>query len=979
MSKVQQQPEPSDERVQQDAAESVSGSDTLSDELFSAGQQFLEQMYDHYRRAPEQIPEAWRGYFESLEAEGGEERHREILNRMRPAVAFTARGIVSAPAGEEAASRPRLSADIEHPSKALYLIHAYRVHGHLHADIDPLKLNPRPPAPELDLAYYGLSEQDLQTPFPTGDLAARRTLPLGEILEILEQTYCGHIGPEFMHITDSARKHWLQERLESIRSTPDYDADTRRHIFGRIMHAEEFERFLHTRYVGQKRFSLEGGESLIPMLDMLIQQAGSHGTREIILGMAHRGRLNVLANIMGKSLSDIFSEFEGTQLEEVAKGQGDVKYHLGFSTDVHTPGGIVHVSLGFNPSHLEIITPVVLGSVRARQCRRKDKARREVIGVLVHGDAAFAGQGVVAESLELSKLRGFRVGGTIHIVVNNQIGFTVNPFDARSSTYCTDIAKIVNAPILHVNGDDPEACCLAMEIAVEYRNHFHEDVVIDLVCYRRHGHNEADAPEVTQPVMYRRIAEHPTLEQLYRDRLIADGILSMEDAEAMVRTYRECLDQVRRAKDRRPPAPVNSLQGRWQGFVAESGEEPDTRVDAATLADLARRVHRLPAGFSLHPKVEKIYEGRIQMMDGKQPVDWGCGEAMAYATLVHEGGWVRLTGEDSGRGTFFHRHAVVYDQKSGKGIIPLRQVENGPLSHFIVVDSMLSEMAVMAYEYGYSVAEPRALVIWEAQYGDFANVGQVVIDQFIAAGESKWSRMSGLVLWLPHGYEGQGAEHSSARLERYLQLCAENNMQVVYPTTPAQLFHLLRRQLRGRMRKPLIMMGPKSMLRQKLSFSSLSDFTDGAFQPVIGEVDREIQPSRTRRLLLCSGKVYYDLLAARRKQGISDIGIARIERLYPFPYDELKLVTAEFAATDEIVWVQEEPLNQGAWFQIEHCLERCLHASQHLHRLTRPAAAAPAVGSARRHKREQETLVRLALAPGKVANGFEDVNHDAEE
>ncbi len=933
-----------------------------AEEFFGAGSDYLEQLFEQYRSDPDSVPEAWRTYFSDM-ADGAQASHRRMLARMappRPAIAGTVRTAVT---------------DIEHPSKALYLIHAYRVHGHLHADLDPLRLHPRKASPELDLAYYGLSEQDLDQVFPTGDLAGPAQMPLSGIVELLEQTYCGHIGPEFMHITDSARKHWLQERLEKVRSRPDYDTDTRRHIFGRIMHAEEFERFLHTRYVGQKRFSLEGGESLIPMLDVLIQEAGGSGTKEIILGMAHRGRLNVLANIMGKSLADIFSEFEGAQLEEVAHGQGDVKYHLGFSSDVRTPDGIVHVSLGFNPSHLEIITPVVLGSVRARQCRRKDKARREVMGVLVHGDAAFAGQGVVAESLELSKLRGFKVGGTIHIVVNNQIGFTVNPFDARSSTYCTDIAKIVNAPILHVNGDDPEACCLATEIAVEYRNHFHEDIVIDLVCYRRHGHNEADAPEVTQPVMYRRIAGHPTIEQLYRDRLIADGVLGEADSEAMITTYRECLDKVRRARDRAAPSPVNSLQGRWAGFVRDGAGEPDTTVSGEKLAELVRRVHRLPAGFSLHPKVEKIYESRIQMMDGKQPVDWGCGEAMAYASLVHEGGWVRLSGEDSGRGTFFHRHAVVYDQKTGRSMIPLRNVENGELSHFIVVDSMLSEMAVMAYEYGYSVAEPRALCIWEAQYGDFANVGQVVIDQFIAAGESKWNRMSGLVLWLPHGYEGQGAEHSSARLERYLQLCAENNMQVVYPTTPAQLFHLLRRQLMGRMRKPLIMMGPKSMLRQKLSFSTLDDFTSGGFRPVLGEVDANVQPSRTRRLLLCSGKVYYDLLAWRRERDVTDVAIARIERLYPFPYDELKQVTAGFAATDEIVWVQEEPLNQGAWFQIEHCLERCLHASQSLYRLARPAAASPAVGSAKRHRQEQESLVDLAFAPGKVRNGFDAVNH----
>jgi len=934
----------------------------LQDDLFSSGNEYIEQLFEQYRHDPASLPAQWQAYFAGVspDASDAAPSHSEMLARMVPTGVARAPGPVARATAAAASSHN----DIEHPSKALYLIQAYRMHGHMHADLDPLKLNPRRPSPELDLAYYGLSAADMDKSFPTGDLAAARQLPLRDIVALLEETYCGHIGPEFMHITDSARRHWIQERLERVRSKPDYDTDTRRHIFGRIMHAEEFERFLHTRYAGQKRFSLEGGESLIPMLDVLIQESGSNGTKEIIMGMAHRGRLNVLANIMGKSMAEIFSEFEGTKLEDAAQGQGDVKYHLGFSSDVLTPGGVVHVSLGFNPSHLEIITPVVLGSVRARQCRRRDKARREVLGVLIHGDAAFAGQGVVAESLELSKLRGFRVGGSIHIVVNNQIGFTVNPFDARSSNYCTDIAKIVNAPILHVNGDDPEACCLATEIAVEYRNHFREDIVIDLICYRRHGHNETDSPEVTQPVMYRRIGEHPTIEQLYRDKLVEHRIMTKEDSEAMVETYRDGLDKLRRA-DRPAPSPANSLQGRWEGFVREGAEEPDTAVTAKTLAELARTVHRLPAEFSLHARVEKIYEGRIQMMDGHQPIDWGCGETMAYATLVDEGGWVRLCGEDSGRSTFFHRHAVVYDQKTGKAMIPLRQVENDDLSHFTVIDSMLSEMAVLGYEYGYSVAEPRALCIWEAQYGDFANVAQVVIDQFIAAGESKWNRMSGLVLWLPHGYEGQGAEHSSARLERFLQLCAENNLLVVYPSTPAQLFHLFRRQLLGKMRKPLIMMAPKSMLRQKLSFSSLEDFTSGGFKPVIGETDAAIQPSRTRRLLLCSGKVYYDLLEERNLKGITDVAMVRIERLYPFPYDELKQVTADFASTHEIVWVQEEPLNQGAWFQIEHCIDECLHAGQNLYRLTRPAAASPAVGSAKRHKMQQDNLVELAFAEGR--------------
>ena len=931
--------------------------DTISDDLFSVDSVYLEALHAQYLKQPETIAPQWAAYFSELDdaSDSAHNSHQAMLEKMRPV-----------PCAQEQfaddVSAPAKSAqyDIEFPSRAMYMIQAYRMHGHLHAELDPLKLNPRPASPELDLAYYGLTDADLEGVFPTGDLTGDSPMPLKNIIALLQQTYCGHIGPEFMHITNSARRHWIQSRLERIRSKPSYDSDARRHIFGRVMHAEEFERFLHTRYVGQKRFSLEGGESLIPMLDTLIQHAGSNHAKEIILGMAHRGRLNVLANIMGKSIADIFSEFEGGQFEDDVQGQGDVKYHLGFSTDVQTPGGVVHLSLAFNPSHLEIITPVVLGSVRARQCRRQDKARREVMSVLLHGDAAFAGQGVVAESLELSKLRGFRTGGTIHIVVNNQIGFTVNPHDARSSTYCTDIAKIVQAPILHVNGDDPEACCLATEIAVEYRNTFHEDIVLDLICYRRHGHNEADAPEVTQPLMYHRISNHPTVGVIYRDRLIQDGVISNHDYHAMVSTYRDCLDKVRRNKERAAPNPVNSLQGRWEGYISDHAEEPDTAVDGTKLAQLARKVHRLPAEFSLHAKVEKIFDGRIQMMDGNQPIDWGCGEAMAYATLVHEGHWVRLSGEDSGRGTFFHRHAVVYDQKTGKPFVPLRQTENGPLSHFLVVDSMLSEMAVLGYEYGYSIAEPRALVIWEAQYGDFANVAQVVIDQFIAAGETKWSRMSGLVLWLPHGYEGQGAEHSSARLERYLQLCAEDNMQVAYPTTPAQLFHLFRRQLLSRMRKPLILMAPKSMLRNKASFSSLDDFTCGQFEPVLPESDTAI--ANVRRVLLCSGKVYFDLLGERKKRGLDDIAIVRLERLYPFPSTALRQQLQIYSTAAEVFWVQEEPQNQGAWLSLNSPIRQVLFKAQKIYGVTRPESAAPAVGSIKRHKHELATLLDRALS-----------------
>ncbi|RMH51772.1 MAG: 2-oxoglutarate dehydrogenase E1 component [Zetaproteobacteria bacterium] len=922
----------------------------VDDDLLGAGADYLERLYSDWRHDAAAVAPPWRRLFAGLgAADADAAEHARTLARMQEAFRRSICPPVTAGAG---------TFDIEYPSRAIYLIHAWRVHGHLQADLDPLRLNPPKPSPELELGYYGLSEADLDVEFPTGDLPGPARQPLSAIIATLERTYCGHIGPEFMHITDSARKHWLQQRLESVQSTPRFSDEVRMRIYSMVMRAEGFEQFLHTRYVGQKRFSLEGGESLIAMLDHLITHAAGCGVRELILGMAHRGRLNVLANILGKSLSEIFAEFEGVVTADAAHGAGDVKYHLGFSSDLETSRGRVHLSLAFNPSHLEIITPVVLGSVRARQCRRRDKERRQVMSVLVHGDAAFAGQGVVAESLNLSKLRGFRTGGTIHIVVNNQIGFTVNPFDARSTTYCTDIAKMVQAPILHVNGDDPEACCLAVEIAMDYRHRFREDIVIDLVCYRRHGHNESDAPDVTQPLMYRRIAEHPTTHELYRRRLIADGLLDEAGAKAMWQHYRERLERIRREKDRLPVPRHDTLSGRWSGFVSSGATEPETAVPEERLRALVRRAHQLPEGFALHPRVRRIFDQRLAMAEGRMPVDWGAAENMAYATLIDDGGWIRLTGQDSGRGTFFHRHAIVYDQKSGKGFIPLRQLERGELSHFIVVDSMLSELAVMAYEYGYSLAEPRALVIWEAQYGDFANNGQVVIDQFIAAGESKWERMSGLVLWLPHGYEGQGAEHSSARLERYLQLCAEENMQVVAPTTPAQLFHLLRRQFHINTRKPLVLMGPKSLLRNRASFSDLSAFSHGRFQPVIPEQDPAHDPAVCRRLLLCSGKVYYDLVAARED---ASVGIVRLERLYPFPAEELRAILAGYPRAEQVVWVQEEPFNQGAWFEINSSIRQVLDPHQRLGCVARPALAAPAVGSAVRHKEEQETVVRRAL------------------
>jgi len=932
-------------------------------ELFAAGGAWAESLYEQWLERPDSLADAWKAVFEAISDEDDDAMtHRQVLEDMRVQARHLTLNCGSVPSCDE------FSFNVEYPSRAIYLIHAWRARGHLQAQLDPLHLHTPPSSPDLELGYFGLSENDLHAVFPTGDFNGSAPMTLAEILSRLKCTYAKHVGPELMHISDTARQHWLRNILEKSQSTASFDAQARLRIYKDILYAEEFEHFLHKRYVGQKRFSLEGGESLIPMLNVLIQKAGETGVKEVILGMAHRGRLNVLANVMGKSLSEIFADFEGDDVVDTEIGAGDVKYHMGFSSDIDTRSDArVHLSLAFNPSHLEIITPVLLGSVRARQCRRRDTAKRQVLPVLVHGDAAFAGQGVVAESLNLSGLSGFRTGGSIHIVVNNQIGFTTNPFDSRSTLYCTDIAKMVQAPILHVNGDDPDACCMVMELAMEYRNRFRSDIVIDLVCYRRRGHNEADAPEVTQPLMYHRIQQHPTLKTIYRQQLIQDGVMTEAEAEALSSDYQVCLDRLRRQKHHKPPQ-WNSLQGRWLGYQRYADTEPKTAVDAVTLALLAVRAHAIPEGFHLHKRVGKIYNSRLQMMRGEEAIDWGCAEAMAYATLVNQGGWVRLSGQDSGRSTFFHRHAVVYDELTGKSFVPLKQVENGETSHFIVVDSMLSELAVMGFEYGYSVAEPRAMMIWEAQYGDFANGAQVVIDQFVAAGESKWKRMSGLVLWMPHGYEGQGAEHSSARLERFLQLCAEDNIQVAYPTTPAQLFHLLRRQWLINSRKPLILMGPKSLLRLKASYSQLTDFSEGQFYPVLGEVDATIEPALCSKVLICSGKVYYDLLAGRQDRENSQVAIIRLERLYPFPNDVMLAELSKYEAASQVVWVQEEPENQGAWFQIKHYLKRVLLPQQRLSHVSRQALAAPAVGSHERHAREQQEIVELAFSEGmKVA------------
>ncbi len=762
-----------------------------------------------------------------------------------------------------------------------------------------------------------------------------------------------------MYITDTAQKRWIQQRLEGCGATPHHPTPTRKHILERIVAGAGLEEYLHTKYVGQKRFSLEGGESLIPLMDELIQNAGSQGIKEAVIGMAHRGRLNVLVNVLGKKPRELFSEFEGKHAAD--NGSGDVKYHQGFSSDLDTPGGPVHVALAFNPSHLEIINPVVEGSVRARQERRQDKDHNQVLPILIHGDAALSGQGVVMETLNLSQTRGFTTGGTVHVVMNNQIGFTTSdPLDSRSTSYCTDVAKLLQAPIFHVNGDDPEAVVFITRVALDYRMTFKKDVVVDLICYRRHGHSEADEPAVTQPMMYQKIRSHRKVREIHRERLIEDGVLTAEEAEQMERDYQQKLEN-----DEVVARPIltdyrTAHAVHWSNYSGGHWAVPVTTAVAKT--DLGRLLGELtmaPEGFKLHPGVEKIMNARRRMARGEQALDWGAAETLAYATLLENGYAVRLSGQDSGRGTFFHRHAVLHNQENGGRYIPLQNISDEQ-PQFLVIDSLLSEEAVLGFELGYSASDPETLVIWEAQFGDFANNAQVVIDQFISSSVSKWQRYSGLVLFLPHGYDGQGPEHSSARLERYLQLCAEDNIQVCYPSVPAQMFHMLRRQMLRPYRRPLVVMSPKSLLRHKLSTSTLDDLAEGGFQTVIDETD-PMEPEEVKHIVLCSGKVYFDLLEGRRSRELKDTAIVRLEQLYPFPSDELMRFLDRYTEARTLRWVQEEPWNQGAWFYMHPHLKRCLRPNQTLDCATRPESASPAVGYLHKHIEQQKRLVNEAF------------------
>ena len=913
---------------------------------------YLEQLYEQYLQQSDGVPEALSAYFDELPGEQPEETlHTVTREQFKQHMHHGSRRGDSSAGSEEAEKQVRV----------LQYINAHRFLGHFEAEVNPLGHTKKLSISELTLDHHGFNESDLSRPFNIGSLhGSTPEMTLGEIRQLLRRTYCGSIGAQFMHIISTANKRWIQQRLESAAGDWGVTDQERKALLLSLTEAETLERYLHHKYVGQKRFSLEGGESLIPMLDTLVNHASGMGVEEVVLGMAHRGRLNVLVNILGKAPASLFKEFEG----KVDHGgrTGDVKYHMGFACDRNTPHGPIHLTMAFNPSHLEIVGPVVEGAVRARQDRRKGGGD-DVLPVVIHGDAAFAGQGVVMETLNMSETRGYRTYGTIHIVVNNQIGFTTSSkIDARSTHYCSDVAKMVGAPVFHVNGDDPEAVAFITQVAMDYRREFHEDVVIDLYCYRRHGHNEADEPAATQPMMYQKIRALPTTRELYCRKLVEAGVLEASECEYMVESYRN------RLEDGEPTVPsllhpddVNRPHAaNWAQYSDGVWDEPVVSgMDRERFVRLGSAVADLPDALRVNGRVSKIYADRLRMSIGDQSLDWGFCENLAYAALLEEGYAVRISGEDCGRGTFFHRHAVVHDQENGEPYTPLQHMAAGQ-PPFHVIDSLLSEEAVLAFEYGYATTEPDTLVIWEAQFGDFANGAQVVIDQFITSGEQKWGRLSGLVMFLPHGFDGQGPEHSSARLERYLQLCAQENIQVCVPSTPAQTFHMIQRQMLRRYRKPLVVMTPKSLLRHPMCISSADEVMNGRFETVMDESD-ELNREEVERIVLCSGKVYYDLLEKRRSSSSNRVAILRVEQLYPFPHYDLERLLDCYPNYQQLVWCQEEPLNQGAWFMVNPLLQLLVKEGAVLHNVGRPASAAPAVGSFHIHKQQQQDLVEAAL------------------
>jgi 2-oxoglutarate dehydrogenase E1 component len=932
--------------------------------LNGANAAFIAALYARFLEEPDAVDASWRRFFAELADDAP-----ALIAELRgpswaaPPPAAAAPADIGPTADAEALRRATSDS-----ISALQLVRAYRVRGHLEAELDPLGLDNRRPQPDLDYRSYGFAEADLDREIYINNLFGRERAPLRDIVAILRATYCGRIGVEYMHIQVPAERAWIQEKFEPPQRHPALPAAERRSILATLVRAETFERFLDRRYTGTKRFGIEGAESLMPALEAILARGAELGIREFVIGMPHRGRLNVLANFVGKPFAAIFAEFQGNATNpEHVHGSGDVKYHLGTSGDREVGEALVHLSLAANPSHLEAVDPVVLGKVRAKQQQSGDGARARIAGILMHGDAAFAGQGLVAEALELSELTGFATGGTIHVIVNNQIGFTTSPSAARSSPYPSDAAKGVQAPILHVNGDDPEAVVEVARTAVEYRQQFQKDIVVDLFCYRRHGHNESDEPAFTQPLMYRAIARHPTTRQLYAKRLVDEGVVGAGEVEAVATGYIGELETEFEAAKSYRPNKADWLEGAWTGLgPAPDGDCPcDTGVAIEVLRGLGRGLTTVPDGFRLNPKIVRQLDAKRAAIEAGEGIDWATAEALAFASLCAEGTHVRMSGQDSGRGTFSHRHAVLVDQERETRWVPIDHVSPGQ-APFEIIDSPLSELGVVGFEYGYSLADPATLVLWEAQFGDFANGAQVIIDQFLAAGEAKWLRMSGLVLLLPHGYEGQGPEHSSGRLERYLQLCAEDNIQVCNPTSAANYFHALRRQIRRNFRKPLVVFTPKSLLRAREVMSRLDELGPGsAFRRVVPETEAIAADEMVRRVVLCSGKVYFELAKARAAAGADRVALVRVEQLYPFPADALGGALGRWRHA-EVVWCQEEPQNMGAWNFVDRRLEAVLSgldiAAKRPRFVGRAEAAAPAAGLFKRHVEEQARLVGDALA-----------------
>ena len=923
--------------------------------LFGGNASYIEAWYEAWLDDPTEVPEQWRIYFESLPTADAPERgHLEVGERFK-----------HLPLSYDGSTNTGSEFTDHKQAGVSRLVNSYRIRGHEIAMLDPLGKAHHEPVADLELAFHDLDSSDLEHEFDTGSLAAPDRMKLKDIIALCKRVYSKSIGVEYMHIVDTVKRDWLRQRLEGSQGHHDVSDEERKRILHMLTAAEGLEKYLHTRYVGQKRFSLEGGDSLIPLLHETILHSGANGVEEVVMGMAHRGRLNVLVNILGKSPSMLFDEFEGVRGDSSPDRPGDVKYHLGYASDIQTPGGEVHMAMAFNPSHLEIVDPVVLGSARARQIRRDDTSHDKVMPILIHGDAAFSGQGVVMELFQMSEVRGFAVGGTLHIVINNQIGFTTsNLADTRSTLYCTAVAKLVHAPIFHVNADDPEAVHHVMKIACDFRRQFKRDVVIDLICYRKHGHNEADEPAATQPMMYKLIRSMQTTRQKYADDLLSRKVITADYPGMLMDEYRRKLDVGEQVADVEAHPRTNQHAAKWHNFDqggSFTGGGIDSGVAIAEINRLAIAMTQLPDGFSLHPRVRKIIDDRQKMAAGELRLDWGFCETVAYASLVSTGTGLRLVGQDSGRGTFFHRHAVYHNQINGSVHTPLKHID--PAIDVNIIDSLLSEEAVTGFEYGYATAAPETLVIWEAQFGDFVNGAQVVIDQFLTSGEAKWGRLCGLVMFLPHGYEGQGPEHSSARLERFMQLCSHDNIQVCVPSTPAQMFHMIRRQILMGTRKPLIVMTPKSLLRNKASTSTLEELASGGFQLVIDDA-KISNKSNIKRVVMCSGKVYYVLIDAVETDALDDIAVVRVEQLYPIPHDDLSAILHSYPVDCEVAWCQEEPQNQGAWYQSRHNFIASMQADQSLFYTGRHSSASPAVGYFSVHVDEQKALVKQAITIG---------------